>query len=143
MVCSLATVLAVGLLPVNVLFAMMCQLVCCNDRDRLFTRIKIDLTTYYQPAHQNPAFVCFSPPLCCHCRCCRQRLCSVVVVLVLPLSLPMLPTWWLIWMGNGNNDDGVGFAKKEVLLRKKMEVLLTFFVLVPPRQCWTRESPHN
>ena len=107
MVCSLAAVLAVGLLPVNVLFAMMCQLVCCNDRDRLFTRIKIDLTTYYQPAHQNPAFVCFSPPLCCHCRCCHQRLCSFVVVLVLPLSLPMLPTWWLIWMGNGNNDDGV------------------------------------
>ena len=59
-----AAVLAVDLVPVNVLFAMMCQLVCCNDRDRLFTRIKIDLTTYYQPAHQNPAFVCFSPPLC-------------------------------------------------------------------------------
>ena len=48
MVCFLAAVavLAVCLLHVNVLFAMMCQLVCCNDRDRLFTRIKIDLTTY-------------------------------------------------------------------------------------------------
>ena len=127
MVCSLATVLAVGLLPVNVLFAMMCQLVCCNDRDRLFTRIKIDLTTYYQPAHQNPAFVCFSPPLCCHCRCCRQRLCSVVVVLVLPLSLPMLPP---------NQHEGKNKRPRQILIRINIRRLPTYPPWFSPPLFW-------